>query len=145
MDGLWAIKKKYKQNNKIIIGRIRGEGAFIAVTVFNTSTRDKLIYEMRQRGVEIGGCGAFSIRLRPAMVFTPQHAKEFLRIFDEVLGEVEVVGDCESWDGDWDEEEPRNLVDLKTGEQGDFHEIFDQTPGIAIMGDYLNNEGVVSK
>ena len=52
--------------------------------MFNTSTRDKVIYEMRQRGVELGGCGAFSIRLRPSMVFTPDHAAEFLRIFDEV-------------------------------------------------------------
>ena len=65
-------------------GRIRGSGTFLAITMFNTSTRDKVIYEMRQRGVELGGCGAFSIRLRPSMVFTPDHAAEFLRIFDEV-------------------------------------------------------------
>lgn len=59
----------------------------------------------------------------------------------QVLGIVQVDGDCESWDGDWDEEEPRNLIDLKTGEQGEFHAVEDATDGIAIMGDFLAKDG----
>mmetsp|Transcript_18887 Transcript_18887/g.34995 ORF Transcript_18887/g.34995 Transcript_18887/m.34995 type:complete len:569 (+) Transcript_18887:79-1785(+) len=132
---LHALQKKHQG----IIGRVRGLGTFVAVTVYNTSTRDKIIYNMRQKGVEMGACGAFSIRLRPSMMFTPEHAAEFLRIFDEALAEVDVVGECESWDGDWDGVEPRNLINTVTGEQGEFHPISDSTDGIAIAGEYLEN------
>ncbi|GMI02439.1 hypothetical protein TrLO_g26 [Triparma laevis f. longispina] len=134
-EGLNVLKKKHQG----IIGRVRGAGTFIAVTVYNTSTRDKIVYDLRQRGVEIGACGAFSIRLRPAMVFTPEHAAEFLRIFDDCLAEIEVDGECESWDGDWDGIEPRNLINTVTGEQGDFHPTSDSTDGIAIAGEFLQD------
>ena len=35
----------------------------------NTATRDAMVHALRQAGVQTGGCGAFSIRLRPSMVF----------------------------------------------------------------------------
>ena len=72
------------EKHKGLIGRVRGRGTFIAFTMKDTAARDVIINSMRQRGVEIGGCGAFSIRLRPAMIFLPEHANVFLRILDEV-------------------------------------------------------------
>ena len=99
-------------------GRVRGLGTFIAWTVVNTATRDAMVTALRQAGVQTGGCGAFSIRLRPSMVFGPEHANEFLRILSEVMDSLEVIGEDES---EWNMEKPRNTVDVVSGEQGAFH------------------------
>ena len=103
-----------------LIGRVRGRGTFLAFTVVNTATRDAMVGALRQAGVQTGGCGAFSIRLRPSMVFGEAHAREFLRILAEVMATLEVIGDDES---EWNMVEPRNTVDVDTGKQGDFHQI----------------------
>jgi len=79
-----------------------------------------MVGALRQAGVQTGGCGAFSIRLRPSMVFGEAHAREFLRILAEVMATLEVIGDDES---EWNMVEPRNTVDVDTGKQGDFHQI----------------------
>ena len=55
-----------------LIGRVRGKGTFVAFSVNNTKLRDELVYALRQAGVQAGGCGAYSIRLRPSMVFLPK-------------------------------------------------------------------------
>jgi len=39
-------------------------------------------------GVQTGGCGELSIRLRPALIFTPEHADIFLDKFRQVLKET---------------------------------------------------------
>ena len=52
--------------------------------MYNTETRDALVGNLRKKGIESGGCGAYTIRLRPSMVFMPQHAAQFLEIFDQV-------------------------------------------------------------
>lgn len=109
-----------------LIGRVRGQGTFIAWSVNNTETRDAMVAALRAKGVQCGGCGAYSIRLRPSMVFGQAHAAEFLRIFGEVVNDMDVVGEAEDWDG----EEPRNVVDLETGRQGAFHQE-SSTPGPA--------------
>jgi 4-aminobutyrate aminotransferase/(S)-3-amino-2-methylpropionate transaminase len=43
---------------------------------------------MRVAGVQTGGCGEHSIRLRPALIFTPKHADIFLDRFRQVLRET---------------------------------------------------------
>jgi len=86
--GLLALKEVHKKRR--LIGRVRGEGTFTAVTCYNAEIRDKIVYEMRQRGVVVGGCGNNSVRFRPSMLFTEEHVDEFLTIFNEVLGEIEI-------------------------------------------------------
>ena len=39
-------------------------------------------------GVQSGGCGEMSIRLRPALIFQEKHAHVFLDIFRQVLRET---------------------------------------------------------
>lgn len=108
-----------------LIGRVRGKGTFAAFSVNNTKLRDELVYALRQAGVQVGGCGAYSIRLRPSMVFLPVHAAEFLRIFEEqieILAARVESGDEDLGDvSDWNTKDPRNTVDIKTGKQGRFH------------------------
>ena len=76
-----------------LLGRVRGQGTFAAVSAVNIQTRDQLIHSLRQKGVEAGGSGSCTIRLRPSMIFQPTHAAEFLNIFAEVCAETEVVGE----------------------------------------------------
>jgi 4-aminobutyrate aminotransferase/(S)-3-amino-2-methylpropionate transaminase len=47
--------------------------------------RDKIIGNLRLKGVNCGGCGERSIRLRPALVFQPKHANLFLEKLEKVL------------------------------------------------------------
>jgi 4-aminobutyrate aminotransferase/(S)-3-amino-2-methylpropionate transaminase len=101
-----------------LIGRVRGQGTFVAWTVVNTATRDAMVNALRQKGVHTGGCGAFSIRLRPSMVFGPEHCAQFLSTMSEVMSELEVIGQEERM---WDMIEPRNVIDVDTGTQGRFH------------------------
>jgi len=113
LDGL----KQLSEDHGSKIGRARGQGTFCAVSVNNTRTRDAIINNLRAHGVESGGSGAYTIRLRPTMMFMPQHAAEFLAIFDKVLEETEIVGEA----SEWNTKDPRNIVDVDTGKQGRFH------------------------
>ncbi|KAJ9590332.1 hypothetical protein L9F63_027828 [Diploptera punctata] len=54
----------------------------------STKIRDDLVARMKKKGVQMGGCGDYSIRLRPALIFTPKHADLFLERFRQVLKEA---------------------------------------------------------
>ncbi|KAI8636600.1 4-aminobutyrate aminotransferase [Parasitella parasitica] len=56
------------------IENIRGQGAFIAFDLPDPKQRDSFLIDMRQRGVNIGGCGDRTVRLRPMLTFQRQHA-----------------------------------------------------------------------
>ncbi len=58
----------------------RAAGTFAAIDVTDAATRDRLVDEMRQRGVEAGGSGDRSIRFRPALIFAPRHVAEVLSV-----------------------------------------------------------------
>ncbi|KAG1467904.1 hypothetical protein G6F56_004143 [Rhizopus delemar] len=53
------------------VNNVRGQGAFIA---FDMENRDRFLNEMRQRGVNMGGCGDITVRLRPMLTFQRHHA-----------------------------------------------------------------------
>jgi len=99
-DGMDTLSTEFPE----LIGRVRGQGTFSAVSATNTATRDKIINALRQKGVEAGGSGAFTIRLRPSMVFTPTHAAEFLDIFADVCATTQPIGKRL-----WDEDNQRGL------------------------------------
>ena len=68
LSGLQGLQERYPH----LIGRARGRGTLCAFSVANTQTRDSIVFNLRQRGVQSGACGAYSIRLRPSMIFLPQ-------------------------------------------------------------------------
>lgn len=63
---------------------LRGEnfGTFIAWDCENPSQRNELLLKMRAVGVNIGGCGDNSIRLRPTLVFENKHADLLLEALE---------------------------------------------------------------
>jgi 4-aminobutyrate aminotransferase/(S)-3-amino-2-methylpropionate transaminase len=133
-DGLRSISKKHQG----MIGRVRGRGTFVALSVNNTELRDKVIWTLRQAGVQAGGCGAFSIRLRPSMIFTPTHAQEFLKIFENVMDNIADAGELGNV-STWNTNDPRNIVNVVTGEQGKFHKIVPSNPEM-YMDAHLEDE-----
>ncbi|XP_014482932.1 PREDICTED: 4-aminobutyrate aminotransferase, mitochondrial isoform X2 [Dinoponera quadriceps] len=60
------------------ISAVRGRGTFIAFNCASPETRDGLIKTLQTKGVQAGGCGQQSVRLRPALTFTQRHADIFL-------------------------------------------------------------------
>lgn len=68
----------------------RGVGTFCAFdAVGGGAAQAALIGSMRRRGIWAGGCGTATIRLRPALVFTPRHAEIFLAALDAAVRELE--------------------------------------------------------
>lgn len=66
------------------VSALRGEkyGTFIAWDCENPSKRNELLLHMRGAGVNIGGCGDHSIRLRPSLVFEKKHADLLLEALE---------------------------------------------------------------
>eukprot|EP00591_Stephanopyxis_turris_P007368 CAMPEP_0195507682 /NCGR_PEP_ID=MMETSP0794_2-20130614/1082_1 /TAXON_ID=515487 /ORGANISM="Stephanopyxis turris, Strain CCMP 815" /LENGTH=499 /DNA_ID=CAMNT_0040634445 /DNA_START=429 /DNA_END=1928 /DNA_ORIENTATION=- len=85
MDGLFSLSETYPE----LVSNVRGKGTYIAVDFPTTQDRDTMISLLRQYGVEAGGSGDTSLRLRPALVFQPKHAAEFLNIFNFACNQME--------------------------------------------------------
>ena len=83
MSKLSELQVKYPQ----IISRVRGKGTYIAFDV-QDGRRDKLIFMLRQKGINTGGSGSCSLRLRPMLIFTPTHAEIFIKVLNEVLSQL---------------------------------------------------------
>ncbi|KAM3125526.1 4-aminobutyrate aminotransferase [Candidozyma auris] len=66
---------------------LRGEnfGTFIAWDCESPTHRNELLLKMRGAGVNIGGCGERSVRLRPSLVFEPTHANVLLNALEHVM------------------------------------------------------------
>ena len=75
-----------KQNDRLI--NVRGSGTFIAFDMENQEDRDRLIVQMRNRGVLINGCGAQTIRLRPMLINDNVESYDFLAELDESLKSI---------------------------------------------------------
>ena len=61
---------------------VRGRGLLIA---FDVDDSAQVLASLRSNGVEANVCGSNSIRLRPALTFTPKHAEIFLSCLKESL------------------------------------------------------------
>jgi len=79
-DLLHSLSVKYKR-----MTNVRGQGTFCAFDMTDVFSRDKLINQLRQLGIEVGGCGHRSIRLRPTLVFAPRHALQFAQLLENAL------------------------------------------------------------
>ena len=59
-----------------LISQSRGQGTWCAFDLPDAARRDAAVEHLRQRGVEMGGCGSRSIRFRPALILQPRHVDE---------------------------------------------------------------------
>ncbi len=71
-----------------LFSNVRGRGTHVAIDAKDTDTMNKILGGLKRRGVEAGGCGTRSIRFRPALVFAPRHAAEYLGVLEDVLKEL---------------------------------------------------------
>merc|ERR1712093_76322 len=65
--------------------RGRNEGTFIAFDCETPAKRDEFVRQMRLNGINLGGCGEKTIRLRPMLVFEKPHADIFLSAVEKVV------------------------------------------------------------
>ncbi|SGY50613.1 BQ5605_C001g00907 [Microbotryum silenes-dioicae] len=85
-----SLLSRAKSNHSQHIQNLRGEhaGTFIAWDLETAAKRDKLVVEMRQRGINMGACGDRAVRLRPMLVFGQPQMEVLLGTLDEVLKEI---------------------------------------------------------
>ncbi|KAK9504668.1 hypothetical protein O3M35_010949 [Rhynocoris fuscipes] len=83
-SGLEDLQKKFPN----LINSVRGRGTFLAFNAASSQLRDKISGHLRLEGVWCGGCGEHSIRLRPTLVFQPEHAEIFLDKLNNVLNSL---------------------------------------------------------
>lgn len=78
---LGALSVKYPK----FISSVRGRGTYMAFDCVDSATRDKLVYELRQVGLNMGGSGDVSVRLRPMLVLEKKHCDIFLDRLEKVI------------------------------------------------------------
>ncbi|KRY36641.1 4-aminobutyrate aminotransferase, mitochondrial [Trichinella spiralis] len=83
LAGLQALEEKFPA----LVHSARGLGTFCAITCRDVATRDNILTRMRQRGINMGGCGEASIRFRPMLTFQTCHAEIILERLNAVLKE----------------------------------------------------------
>lgn len=81
---LSTIESKYPGT----ISAVRGRGTFMAFDLPTPEARDVFVTKLRTLGVNTGGCGPQSIRLRPMLVFQKKHADIFLDAVEKVCKSV---------------------------------------------------------
>ncbi|RLV95991.1 4-aminobutyrate aminotransferase [Spathaspora sp. JA1] len=69
---------------------LRGEnfGTFIAWDCASAEIRNQILLSCRAKGVNIGGCGDASIRLRPTLLFEKKHADILLSVLEDSFKEL---------------------------------------------------------
>ncbi|TPX34372.1 4-aminobutyrate---2-oxoglutarate transaminase [Synchytrium microbalum] len=67
------------------VSSVRGYGTHLAFDSADGPTRDKLVSALRQRGVNSGGSGDHSVRMRPMLVYQKKHADIFLNTLEETI------------------------------------------------------------
>jgi len=80
-DSLFDVQRRFPN----LVKNVRGQGIFLAFDLPDTAAQGKLLGTLRQKGVEATGSGATSIRFRPMLIFTPDHADIFLNILESSL------------------------------------------------------------
>jgi len=83
-DGLKDFSIRYPQH----VSNTRGLGTFCAFDSSSPAKRDEIVSRLKVEGVQSGGCGDQSVRLRPALVFEPHHADIFLERLEKVLKQL---------------------------------------------------------
>lgn len=85
MNGFQALNERFPD----LFMKPRGLGTFLAFDVAEDPLkRNELIQRMKEKGVYIGMCGDYSVRLRPSLYFLPEHAKILLDVLGSVLEDM---------------------------------------------------------
>ncbi|XP_074033806.1 4-aminobutyrate aminotransferase, mitochondrial isoform X3 [Leptinotarsa decemlineata] len=85
ISGLMEMEKDFPCH----LSAARGRGTLTAITCTTAELRDDILKRMKKKGIQGGGCGQKSIRLRPALVFQERHVEIFLDIFRQVMQEIQ--------------------------------------------------------
>lgn len=83
-EGLFQLEKEFPNH----LNSTRGRGTFLAIDAATHTMRDDILFRLKQKGIQSGGCGDHAIRLRPALVFQEHHADIFLDKFRQVMKEI---------------------------------------------------------
>jgi 4-aminobutyrate aminotransferase-like enzyme len=92
---LAALSARYPQ-----IGDVRGAGLMIGVEIVaadrapDKTETTRLVNGMRRRGVLISSCGAGHnvLKIRPPLIFQPEHVDIFVAAFEAILSRPETAG-----------------------------------------------------
>ncbi|BEJ12516.1 hypothetical protein CspHIS471_0209760 [Cutaneotrichosporon sp. HIS471] len=73
-----------------LVSNHRGQdvATFQAFDFPSAAVRDAFVGKMRTNGVQIGGCGDMSVRLRPTLTFSEPHVNILAETMDKVLKEI---------------------------------------------------------
>ncbi|XP_064636272.1 4-aminobutyrate aminotransferase, mitochondrial-like isoform X4 [Lineus longissimus] len=85
---LLAGLKKLQDTYPDRLANARGLGTFCSIDTHDAQMRDKMIHSLKQRGINIGGCGVSSLRLRPSLTAQPHHCEIFLDALNEIMKEL---------------------------------------------------------
>jgi 4-aminobutyrate aminotransferase/(S)-3-amino-2-methylpropionate transaminase len=83
-ERLYAGLRELQARYPSVFSQARAVGTFAAIDARDAATRDRLIHDLRQIGIETGGSGDRSIRFRPALIFASRHVDEAMEGFDAV-------------------------------------------------------------
>merc|ERR1712080_87204 len=70
LDGLKELQQRYPH----MLSAARAMGTMAAVDCNTEQARDKIVSDLKQVGINVGGCGKATLRIRPALIFAPRHA-----------------------------------------------------------------------
>ena len=75
------LSKKHPQ----FVSNVRGKGTYLAFDVETTDLRNSLISHLKAQGVNQGGCGVRTMRLRPTLYFEKKHADIYIDALDKAI------------------------------------------------------------
>jgi len=87
LDGLRAMQTRHP-----LIREVRGKALWIGLGFADHEVAEAIEHVAFRRGLLMLSCGDDAIRVSPPLVFREDQAGEALRIFEEVVAEVESVG-----------------------------------------------------
>lgn len=68
--------------------RGQGEGTFLSWDFNKPEQRDRFLGLMRNNGVQMGGCGERTVRLRPMLTFGQGHAGVLCETIEKSMGQL---------------------------------------------------------
>jgi 4-aminobutyrate aminotransferase/(S)-3-amino-2-methylpropionate transaminase len=80
-----ALTALFKSEQKVESLRGHGEGTFLSWDFVTPKLRDSFVGHMRNNGVQMGGCGERSVRLRPMLTFGDKHQEILLDTIQKSL------------------------------------------------------------
>lgn len=83
-----ATLEDFQNSRPDLLLNARGMGTLLAVDAKDEATRDKIVGDLKKRGVLAGGCGKSTIRFRPSLVFGKAHVDQFKVIMADVLKNI---------------------------------------------------------